>query len=411
MNQITNEEVVNLLGLPPEFAPMANIIMVPSDNSGLVVRSTYKRTTAGGNLVDTLIERTFAAKTIQEKTSHALLNFMADKINQEMFVQVGPGEFADPGKNDETGFFYPTRIKIEGNMLKMGDDGVFMNIESQARQGAIGDTNGKFDGERIKYEDGWDSFEHHKTILHEIVTKTRKRGTGPLYGTSQEWNIITTTKRFFEKTTIVLTKDDIESVGWTDAMLATMEYRKWLLVNANPEAVLTSVACEILQVDGEENAYFPQVWINGQDDNGFNFRDLMTPWGYKACDFNIKITGWGDLTVEDLFNIDADGRTTLREDAPIFATSENPTMLGVGGKFCEVRFANENPPIIRVVEGDAYRATKEADGSLTIQFKAGDERKKLGMHIAWLPDTGKSDYYHVWLDLKTGEHSPNMWRV
>jgi hypothetical protein len=222
-----------------------------------------------------------------------------------------------------------------------------------------------------------------------------------LNGIPLEWNVVELTRKVHEKGRIVLTKDQIEALGYDDATLAEQAFESWTLMDRNPQTHLTNIALELQPIEGEENLFHPEVYINGSDDQTINFRELSTPWGYKLPDFTLKICGHGDLTVHELFNFDEFGRTSRKEDQPVFASLENPLLMGVGGKFSHNQFENEFPPLVRAIEGDTYGSFVDADGILNIRFKAGDTRKVIGFNIALKPDTGKSDFYHVYMDLNT----------
>lgn len=411
---IPDSDVLQLLGLPSYLEPYANKVLLPTTSQGCEIQTVIKRKFVNGQVVDEIISRQIVPTLSANKNEFTLLNFLSDSINQSLYVEVEPFKWVRESKKEETRFFNGSIMQITGNKLTQKLDGVFMNIESQAKDGSIGDTDGKFTGETIPYEKGWVALTETKTI-HAVVRTSRRRkpGTGPLFKTPQEWIISETLKTYTEKGRTVLTKQQLEEMGYTDQMLSDMSVREWLLVDANPETNLCHVALELQPVDGEENMLFPQVWINGKDDNAINYGNLVTPWGFKLPDFSLKICGHGDLTSEDLFILDPTMTVgpTVRPDAPIFVTAENPTLMGFRGKFSESRFDNENPPLIKFIKnGQKYR-TSVQDGILTIEFPAECQRKKIGFHIALHPDTGKSDFYHVWYDIETGEQTVNLWSV
>jgi hypothetical protein len=274
-----------------------------------------------------------------------------------------------------------------------------MNIEGSARQRSIGDTDGVFTGEEIPYSTGWASFKETKDITFVYTTsRTRIPNTNP-----QQWNVVEKTKKLTETGYIVLTKAEIEALGYTDEQLATKVFTKWNIADVEPSVMLSSVALEIQPMGDTTNEFFPEVFINGKDDNTFDFSQLMTPWGYRVQDYYLKITGFNQgLKFEDMFTIDEDGRAVLKPGAPIYAPSENPLMLGVGGKFCEVKYENELPPIIRMIDGNYGFHKDEDTNTLIISSPAGFKRD-IGFHIAFKPDTGKSDFYHVYMDIDTLE--------
>ena len=413
MNQIEISEVLDLMDVDQALLPLASKKMVPTTGSSLVYKSVVtRRLVPGVGAVDTVESEGFVGVPTATKNSYGLINYISEKVNEALFSQLTPFSYITSAKNDATGFRNATSLVIEGDTVTQRALGCFMNIESQAKNGSIGDTDGVFTGEQIQYKDGWFSVNTEKIVTLElIVSKKRKAGTGPLYGTPQEWVTVTSRKApIVERKTRIFTKDQIEALGYTDEMLSELTFQKWNLVETNPETELANIALELQPVEGMDNMLFPQVWINGRDDNDFNFQALNTPWGFKMTDFTLKICGYGDITVDDLFTFDADGRGTLKPDAPVFASSENPKIFGFRGKFSESVFENENPPLIQVTEGDKY-STTFSNGVLTIQFPSGVNRKVIGFHIANKPDTGKSDFYHVFYNMKTGELTRSFWNI
>jgi hypothetical protein len=412
MNQIEVSEVLDLMELSQELALLANKKMVPTTGSQILHKSVVTRRFVSGQIVDTIESQAFVGQPVQTANAYGLLNYICMQKNEGTFQEVNPFTYITPSKRNETGFRNSTSLTIEGNTVIQKVLGCFMNIESTAKQGSIGDTDGVYTGEQIQYKDGWFSCNTEKTVTVEyIASRTRKKGTGPLYGTPQEWNIIT--KRMppiIEKSTKIFTKSEIEAMGYTDEQLATMSFEKWNLVDVNPDTELAHIALELQPIEEVQDMLFPQVWINGTDDNDFNFQALNTPWGGKMTDFTLKICGYGDIDFEDLFTYDSTGRATLKPDAPVFATSENPKLFGWRGKFSETVFENEFPPIIKVVEGDRYLATY-SEGILTVQFPVGVNRKVIGFHIANKPDTGKSDFYHIFYNLHSGEQTRSFWNI
>jgi len=408
---ITNEAVTELLGLPGYLAPFANKQLKPASSQGFKFETHIKRLWSRGAYTDEVVLEQFVPVTSPTKNSFGLLNFLSEKVNQAFFTETAPFEWENKGKNDATGFRNSQVITMDDDSLKMRSLGVFMNIESPSRHGSIGDTNGKFDGEAIQYEKGWLECKHDKVVHNISRLRRRVAGTGTSLSNPVQFEIIETVKTSRQTgNSIILTKDKIESLGYTDEQLSEMAFQEWNIIDANPATDLCTIALEIQELEGSPNTYFPQVWINGKDDNSINFRDLMTPWGYKIPDFTLKICGHGDVTTEDLFTFDTDGRAIPRYDAPIHVTT-NPTLMGFRGKFSETRFENELPPFIKVVDGDKYGATVDTEGNLTIEFPAGVERKVIGFHIAFKPDTGKSDFYHTYLNLHTGEETLKFWSV
>lgn len=412
MNQIEISEVLDLMEISQELAPLANKKMVPITRSQILHESVVTRRFVNGAVVDTVESQQFVGVPIPISNAYGLLNYICMQKNEGMFQEVSPFTYITPSKNDETGFRNSTSLTIDGDIVTQKVLGCFMNIESQAKQGSIGDTDGVFTGEQIQYKDGWFSCKTEKVVTTEyLVSKTRKRGTGPLYGTPQEWNIVTRKLApVIEKSTRIFTKAQIEAMGYTDAQLSELSFQRWNLVDVDPTVELAHIALELQPVEGVDNMLFPQVWINGTDDNDFNFQNLNTPWGYKMTDYTLKICGHGDVTTEDLFTFDSTGRAIPKPDAPVFVTSENPKIFGFRGKFSETVFENENPPLIQVTEGDKYQVTFDS-GILTIQFPVGVNRKVIGFHLAMKPDTGKSDNYHVFYDMKTGVQTRSFWKI
>lgn len=398
---IDANKITELLDIPSHLSQFQNHIMKPAASSYLVVKDKVTRRIVNKTIQDTLVSRTFETRAGVSIGDYGFLNWISDTINyQNALPTEDPNVFVKEPIIREDAFFNGLKVEISGGKVYLKNTGIFKNIESRAKEGSIGDTNGVFDGEAIAYEDGWCSFNREIDVDFVYSTRrTRIAGTNPV-----QYNVVELTKKIKEKGYITLTKTQIEELGYTDAQLSDMVYQCWNLQGTHPSQVLSNVALEIQPIEGTDDLFFPEVYLNGIDDNEIMFQSLAMPFGGMMNDFTIKICGHGDLATEDLFTFDADGRAIPKTDAPIFVTSANPTLMGFGGKFSENKFENETPPLIRVSEGETYESWME-DGVLNVQFKEGDSRKVLAMHIAFKPDTGKSDFYHVYYDLRTGEQS------
>jgi len=134
--------------------------------------------------------------------------------------------------------------------------------------------------------------------------------------------------------------------------------------------------------------FWPNVYLNGKDDNTFDFQKLIPHYATKTPDFVVRIRAY-------------DTRTTA--DYP----SQNYGGMGNAGKCMDLPFENENVKPIRIQAGSNFGLENNED-ELVLTFNLNAAQAAIGIAIEYKPLDGKKVDTEMYFDLITGKRTLNI---
>jgi len=181
----------------------------------------------------------------------------------------------------------------------------------------------------------------------------------------------------FNKT---FTRSELLAMGITEEMLAENCYQKFIMTTPAEELHLLNVATDLEPL--EENVWIPNVYMNGKDDNTFNFGALIPPYATRTPDFVVRLRAYNDSTTADY-------------------PEPNYSGMGTAGKCLDIAFENESVKPVRIEWGNAF-GIQQTDDEVILTFDANGQRAAIGMCIEYKPLDGKKTDNEIYMDVRTG---------
>lgn len=178
--------------------------------------------------------------------------------------------------------------------------------------------------------------------------------------------------------TEVYRKGELEAkFSMTSEQLANGRGVSYDLTKPSEETHLLNVSVDLEQLDA--NIFWPNVYLNGRDDNSFDFKKLIPPYAATTPDFVVRVRAYDDRTTDDY-------------------AEPNYSGMGNYGKCLDVPFENESVKPIRVEFASVTQTLiEETPEELVITFKEGSQRAAIGIGIEYKPLDGKKvaqECYH-----------------
>jgi hypothetical protein len=365
---MSNIQTLERLNVPLDLSDQ-NGIYVESRQRFLVVREIYEyrrnpvTTVREKKLISRVIEAVEEPITNPQKAM--ALNFLSEKLNTGNYVLVNPRRLRKEGSTKiiEVGYLAGQQVWFMGGTIDITDTGYRQQFDSIYRNI---DRNGNPTSGVVSLP----VHQEHRFIL------TRRAG-----------KVVTeTVNTTFAKVNQTFTKEDIESWGYNSDELAQRCWKECIIQRPSEETHLLNVATDLEPLG--DNIFWPNVYLNGKDDNTFDFQKLIPHYATRTPDFVVRIRAYDTRTNADYPGLNYAG-------------------MGNAGKCMDLPFENESVKPIRIQAGSNFGLENNED-ELLLTFNLNAARAAIGIAIEYKPLDGKKVDTEMYFDLITGKRTLNI---
>lgn len=281
---------------------------------------------------------------------------------------------------------------IHDHGSNVSDDGYTLSFDRKTFIAPVGPQAGKefwVGGQTMTFERGFWTRKYFDPFMNIDAEGNPHEGRISMVVFNSTTFSTTPPKTIRQKYNKVFTRSELAAMGITTEMIAECFYQKFALQTPSEDTHLLNVSTDLEPI--EDGIYWPNVYFNGRDDNGFTFQNLIPPYATKTPDFIVRLRAYNDSTTADY---------------------PEPNYGGMGnfGKCLDLPFENESVKPVRIVWGDHFSVSNDPD-EVVLTFDQNGQRAAIGMCIEYKPLDGKKTDTEMFINLKTGERTLSIFAL